>query len=67
MRTFAEVRNLPKVTVKTAPTFSRIRVNALNLSISVLSSDRNQSQEAPGYIRRLATALVYNPITKIES
>jgi hypothetical protein len=38
----------PKVTVQTAPTFSRIRVNALNLPISVLSLDRNQSQEAPG-------------------
>ena len=67
MRTFAEVRNLPKVTVKTAPTFSRIRVNALNLPISVLSSDRNQSKEAPDYLRRLATAQVYNPIMKIEA
>ena len=57
----------PKVTVQTAPTFSRIRVNALNLPISVLSSDRNQSKGTPGYLRRLATALVYNPITKIES
>ena len=57
----------PKVAVQTAPTFSRIRVNALNLPISVLSSDRNQSKGTPGYLRGLATALVYNPIMKIES
>jgi hypothetical protein len=55
------------VAVQTAPTFSRIRVNALNLPISVLSSDRNQSKGTPGYLRGLATALVYNPIMKIES
>ena len=47
-------------------TFTLIRVNALNLPISALSSDRNQSKEAPDYLRRLATAQVYNPIMKIE-
>jgi len=55
------------VKVQTAPTFSRIRFKALNLPISVLSSDRNQSKDAPDYLRRLATALAYNAIMKIEA